>query len=78
MSDQQTPQGDLQDLADLARRFTARGQYDEAAELFLLALRIDPRNLGVKKGLAEVRKLLRQHAGTASLARQTAAGPLLA
>ena len=63
MSDQQTPQGDLQDLADLARRFTARGQYDEAAELFLLALRIDPRNLGVKMGLAEVRKLLRQQAG---------------
>ncbi|MGH9361635.1 MAG: cyclic nucleotide-binding domain-containing protein [Thermoanaerobaculia bacterium] len=63
MSEPNTPQGDLEDLAELARRFTARAQYDEAVELFLLALRSDPRNLGVRKGLADARKLQRQQSG---------------
>ncbi|HEX5758611.1 MAG TPA: cyclic nucleotide-binding domain-containing protein [Thermoanaerobaculia bacterium] len=63
MNDPKTPPGDLEDLAGLASRFTARGQYDEAAELLLLALRLEPRNFGVKMGLAEVRKLQRQNGG---------------
>ncbi len=63
MNDPQTPQGDLEDLTDLARRFIARDQLEEAGELFLLALRLDPKNLGVKMGLADVRKQQRQQQG---------------
>src|SRR5688572_32097147 len=63
MSDPATPQGDLEDLTGLARRFVERDQLDEASELYLLALRLDPKNLGVKMGLADVRKLQRQQRG---------------
>jgi CRP-like cAMP-binding protein/cytochrome c-type biogenesis protein CcmH/NrfG len=63
MNDPQTPQGDLEDLTDLARRFIAREQLDEAADLYLLALRLDPKSLAVKMGLADVRKLQRQQRG---------------
>lgn len=63
MSDPHSPQGDLEELTELARRFVAKEQLDEAAELYLLALRLDPKSLAVKMGLAEVRKLQRQHRG---------------
>lgn len=54
---------DIEELTELAKRFTERGRYDEALELFLLALRLDPKNLSVKLGLAEVRKLQQQQRG---------------
>ncbi|HXO21883.1 MAG TPA: cyclic nucleotide-binding domain-containing protein [Thermoanaerobaculia bacterium] len=62
MSDPSSPQ-DLEELTALARRFSEREMYEEAAELYLLALRLDPKNLGVKLGLAEVRKLQRRQKG---------------
>ncbi|HEV7517728.1 MAG TPA: tetratricopeptide repeat protein, partial [Thermoanaerobaculia bacterium] len=62
MSDPQSSQ-ELTELTALARRFSQREMYEEAADLFLLALRLDPKNLGVKLGLAEVRKLQRQQKG---------------
>jgi CRP/FNR family transcriptional regulator, cyclic AMP receptor protein len=52
------------ELTDLAQRFSQEGKHEEAAELFLLALRLDPKNLSVKLGLAEARKLQRQHSGS--------------
>jgi CRP-like cAMP-binding protein/cytochrome c-type biogenesis protein CcmH/NrfG len=63
MSEPETPPGDLEDLTGLARRFVERDQLEVAAELYLLALRLDPKNLGVKMGLADVRKLQRQQRG---------------
>jgi CRP-like cAMP-binding protein len=62
MSDPESAQ-ELAELTELARRFSRREMYEEAADLFLLALRLDPKNLGVKMGLAEVRKLQRQQRG---------------
>lgn len=47
---------DLSTLLDLARRFSAREELDEAAELYQMALRLAPSDLSVKLGLAEVRK----------------------
>ncbi len=67
MSNAQSPSGgEIQELTDLARRFSASGRYDEAADLLLLALRLEPKNLSVKLGLAEIRKLQQQHRGTSS------------
>jgi CRP/FNR family transcriptional regulator, cyclic AMP receptor protein len=66
MSDSQSPSKDVDDLTDLARRFSERGQYEQAAELLLLALRLDPRSLSVKLGLAEVRKLQSRQRGGGS------------
>jgi CRP/FNR family cyclic AMP-dependent transcriptional regulator len=54
----------IADLTDLAQRFSREGKHEEAAELFLLALRLDPKNLSVKLGLAEARKLQRQQSGS--------------
>lgn len=54
---------DLQGLTDLARRLAESRRYEEAADLCLLALRLEPGNMGVKLALAEVRKLQRQHHG---------------
>src|SRR6187401_916266 len=48
---------DDKDLAELARRFAERKLYDEAGELFGVALRLDPRNLGLRLSLARVRRL---------------------
>ncbi|HYL05458.1 MAG TPA: cyclic nucleotide-binding domain-containing protein [Thermoanaerobaculia bacterium] len=58
---QLTPEVD--ELADLARRMSAASRHDEAAELLLLALRLDPKNLSVKLALAEVRKLQQLEGG---------------
>jgi len=54
----------ITELTDLAQRFSQEGKHEEAAELFLLALRLDPKNLSVKLGLAEARKLQRQQTGS--------------
>jgi CRP/FNR family cyclic AMP-dependent transcriptional regulator len=68
MSNPQSPStsGEVQELTDLARRFSETGRYEEAADLLLLALRLEPKNLSVKLGLAEVRKLQQQYKGTSS------------
>src|ERR1700710_673548 len=68
MSDPQSPSTntEVQELTGLARRFSDTARYEEAAELLLLALRLEPKNLSVKLGLAEVRKLQQQFKGTSS------------
>jgi CRP/FNR family cyclic AMP-dependent transcriptional regulator len=48
---------ELEELTTLAKRFSDQRMYDEAAELFHLASRLDPKNLGLKLSLAQVRKL---------------------
>jgi CRP/FNR family transcriptional regulator, cyclic AMP receptor protein len=63
MSDAQTLAEDVTALTELAQRFSESGRHEEAAELFLLALRLNPKSLSVKLGLAEVRKLQRQLSG---------------
>jgi CRP-like cAMP-binding protein len=63
MSERATPPDDVESLVGLAQGFAARERFDEAAELYLLALRLDPKNVGVKLGLAEVRKRQRQRRG---------------
>src|SRR3954451_25198523 len=67
MSNPQSPLSqEVRDLTELAQRFNTSGRYEEAADLLLLALRLDPKNLSVKLALAEVRKLQQQHTGTSS------------
>ncbi len=51
------PTSEVDEITGLARRMSAASRHDEAAELLLLALRLDPANLAVKLALAEVRKL---------------------
>ncbi len=63
MSDPQSLERDVNALTDLATRFSQSGRHEEAAELLLLALRLDPKNLSVKLGLAEARKQQRQQTG---------------
>ncbi len=50
------PHTDLETLLELARRLGEREQFEEAVELFQVALRLEPGNLGIKLALAEVRK----------------------
>jgi CRP/FNR family cyclic AMP-dependent transcriptional regulator len=67
MSNPQSPSPqEVRELTDLAHRFSESGRYEEAADILLLALRLDPKNLSVKLGLAEVRKLQQQHTGSTS------------
>jgi CRP/FNR family cyclic AMP-dependent transcriptional regulator len=54
---------EVHEIADLARRMSAASRHDEAAELLLLALRLDAENLSVKLALAEVRKLQQLEGG---------------
>jgi CRP/FNR family cyclic AMP-dependent transcriptional regulator len=63
MSDPQSLARDVAALTDLANRFSQGGRHEEAAELLLLALRLDPKNLSVKLGLAEARKQQRRQTG---------------
>lgn len=63
MTDRHLPPNDVDELVDLAGRFAERERFDDAAELYLLALRLDPKNVGVKLGLADVRKRQRQRQG---------------
>jgi CRP/FNR family transcriptional regulator, cyclic AMP receptor protein len=60
---------EVDELADLARRMSAASRHDEAAELLLLALRLDPANLSVKLALAEIRKLQQLEGGGDSRSR---------
>lgn len=68
MNDPQSPSSsqEVRELTDLARRFSEAGRYEEAADLLLLALRVEPKNLSVKLALAEIRKLQQQYKGTSS------------
>ena len=67
MSNPQSPSNqEVQELTDLARRFSESGRYEESADLLLLALRLEPKNLSVKLGLAEVRKRQQQQTGASS------------
>ena len=66
MSDGQQNSRDIDELTDLAQRFRESGRFEESADLLMIALRLEPKNLSVKVGLAEVRKLQREQAGGAS------------
>src|SRR5436309_610125 len=47
MSNPQPPLSqEVRELTDLAQRFSTGGRYEEAADILLLALRLDPKNLG--------------------------------
>ncbi len=54
---------DLELLTSLAKRFADGDMYDEADELFQLAQRFAPNNMGIQLNLAEVRKHRRQSLG---------------
>jgi CRP-like cAMP-binding protein len=56
---------DLNELVQLARRFADRKRYDEAIELFQLALRLEPQDLGLRLAVARLRKLKRAQSRTA-------------
>lgn len=65
MSDPQSPLSrEIEELSNLARRFSESGRHDEATDLLLMALRLDPKSLSVKLALAEVRKLQQQEGGS--------------
>ena len=57
---------DVKELVALARRFAERRLYDEAAELFGVALRLEPRNLGTRLALARIRRLQKAQGRIAS------------
>jgi len=61
---------DVKELVTLARRFAERKLYEEAAELFGVALRLEPRNLGTRLALARIRRLQK------GLGRVTAKDPV--
>lgn len=63
MTEIRQPPEDLESLTTLAKGFSARSMFEEAAELFQLALRFDPDNLGLKLNLAQVRYQQKQHRG---------------
>jgi CRP-like cAMP-binding protein/cytochrome c-type biogenesis protein CcmH/NrfG len=66
MSERSIPPDDVEQIVALAARFAERERFEDAADLYLLALRLDPKNVGVKLGLADVRKRQRQNRGGAS------------
>lgn len=55
---------EVQSLATLARQFADRRQFDEAIQLFELALRLEPDNRGLRLSLAQVRRLGREQSGS--------------
>lgn len=57
------PPDDLKSLTALAKSFADREMFEEASDLFQLALRFDPENLGLKLNLAQVRYQQRKHQG---------------
>src|SRR5882672_3037341 len=59
-------QREVNELTDLARRFSESGRNEEAADILLVALRLNPKSLSVKLGLAEVRKRQQQNSGGSS------------
>src|SRR5262245_18627435 len=55
---------DIRDLVALARRFADSKRFDEALELFQVALRLDPKDLGIRLAIARLRKLRKASART--------------
>lgn len=51
---------DVEELSALAKRFAERRMFDEASDLFQLALRFEPANMGLKLNLAQVRQQQKQ------------------
>lgn len=66
MTGRKKPPVDLELLTSLARRFADRDMYDEADDLFQLALRFAPNNMGIQLNLAEVRKHRRASLGVST------------
>ena len=60
MSDSKPPPIDVDELVSLAEKLAGRERFDEAVEVYLIARRFDPKNVGIKLGLADVRKRQRQ------------------
>ncbi|NLN09997.1 MAG: hypothetical protein GX178_00110, partial [Acidobacteria bacterium] len=56
---------ELEALVALARRFVEQRRVPEATELYRVAQRLDPRNLGVQLALAQLRRQQHEPAGTA-------------
>ncbi len=63
MTDSTPAPPDIAALVELARRFADRKLFDEALELFQVALRLDPKNLGIRLALARLRNLQRARRG---------------
>ncbi len=72
MSSPRNPPVDLELLTSLAKRFADRELYDEADDLFQLALRFEPSNMGIQLNLAEVRKHRRASLGDSARDAQEA------
>ena len=72
MTPPKKPPADLEMLTSLAKRFADRDLYDEADELFQLALRFAPENMGIQLNLAEVRKHRRQSLGDSTRSAEEA------
>ncbi len=51
---------DIEQITALAKQFVERSLFDEAAEFFAIAQRLDPENLGIRLSLAQVRTQQRQ------------------
>lgn len=52
---------DIDELTALAKRFAERRMFDEASELFQLALRFEPGNMGLQLNLAQIRQQQKQN-----------------
>jgi CRP-like cAMP-binding protein len=50
---------DLEEITALAKRFIDGKLYDEAIQLFEMALRFDPKNMGIQLSLAQAKRLRR-------------------
>ncbi len=72
MTSPKKPPVDPELLTSVAKRFADRDMYDEADELFQLALRFAPNNMGIQLNLAEVRKHRRANLGDSTQDAQEA------
>lgn len=64
MAERQNTPVDLDLLTSMAKRFANYDMYEEARQLFEIALGLDPDNRGVQLGLAQIRHHLREEEGT--------------
>ncbi len=63
------PQEELDALVRVAKSFSEREMFAEAAELFQVAQRLDPKNSGLRLALAEVLRMQRQYSETSPRSR---------
>ena len=54
---------ELEDITALARRFIDSKRFDEAIQLYEMALRFEPRNMGIQLSLAQAKRLRRHPRG---------------